>query len=144
MDGMPSTQPQRGIAVRLAIALITALGLLALAPGAAHASTGGGCGDTYTGFGELTACISASGSKIATSGHVDWSTIPPGACSVEIDLVNSNGGVYESLGGVPCGRSSYGPMSAGEGNNTYWHARIIVRTSWGAGEADSPVLHLGY
>jgi hypothetical protein len=145
LDVISITRPRRGLAIRLGIALTGALCVLAMIPGAAHASTGGGCNDTYTGFGELTACISASGSRIASSGQVDWFTIPPGACSVELDLVNnSNGQVYESLGNMPCGRSSYGPMYAGEASNTYWYVALIVRTSWGAGEATSPVLHLTY
>lgn len=137
---------QRGVAIRLAVALVATLCVFVPSTRGAHASTGGGCGNTiYAPFAALTACISASGNQERSDAYMHWYSIPPGACSVELDLVNNTTGVvYESLFNMPCGNGYYGPMSAIEGNNTYWYALLTVRTSRGTYDATSYVQHLTY
>lgn len=133
----------RPLARLLAVAGMVAAGL-GVAPAAANATTGIGCGESYSGYGELTACIGASGLQVRTSGKMDWERLV-GGCSVEMDLVdNSNGQVIESIYDPHCrlGTISYGPMSAGENNNTWWYALLTVRGSDGTANVTSPVMHL--
>src|SRR5215475_5291426 len=73
--------------VSAAAMILVALGGVGGTP--AWASSGGGCNDTYTGFGEVSACISASGSSVLPDGYVTWDTIPPN-CSVALFLQNGN------------------------------------------------------
>jgi hypothetical protein len=145
VDGSPIIRSQRRTSIRLAVALVAAaLCVFVPATRAAHASTGGGCRDTYAGFGELSACISASGGVLYSDAYMTWNTIPPGACSVELDLVNNSNGVVTETLWAPCGYSYYGRIAASEGNNTYWYALLTVRTSWGAADSVSYVEHLTY
>jgi hypothetical protein len=116
---------------------------LAAAP-AASASTGGGCGPgTYVQFGDLTACISANHETVLPDGYVDWNTIPPGACSVELQLLDV-AEIVQADYSYPCGWHHYGPLGYQGRTATYWSSRLLVHTSWGTAEADSPLEYLSY
>lgn len=109
---------------------------------AALASSGGSCADTYSGFGEISACISASGSSVLPDGYVSWDTVPPN-CSVAVFLQNGNHqNIYR--GNYSCGQHHYGPFSAKEPSGTDWYSVVIVYSGSGNAEADSPVEHLSY
>ena len=108
----------------------------------AWASSGGGCQDTYAGFGEVSACISASGGSVLPDGYVTWDTIPPN-CSIGLFLQNgSHQNIYR--GNYPCGQHHYGPFSASEPSGTTWYSVMIVYSGWGNAEADSPAQYLSY
>lgn len=129
-----------GLGVGLVAVLVTCLSMTAISPAAA--SSGGGCQDTYSGFGEVSACISASGGSVLPDGYVSWDTIPPN-CSIGLFLQNAS---HQNVarGNYPCGQHHYGPMTFTEPSGTTWYSVMIVYSGWGNAEADSPPEHLSY
>jgi hypothetical protein len=129
-----------GLSAALVAAMTAGLGLMNTVPAAA--SSGGGCEDTYAGFGEVSACISVSGSSVLPDGYVTWDTIPPN-CSIGLFLQNANH-QNVSRGNYSCGQHHYGPLSLREPSGTTWYSVMIVYSGWGDVDADSPPEHLSY
>jgi hypothetical protein len=129
-----------GMSICLVTMMVAALGVASATP--AVASTGGGCQDTYSGFGEVSGCISASGSHVLPDGYVDWTTIPPN-CSIGLFLQNASH-VNVARANYPCGQDHYGPFSVAEPSGTTWYSVMIVYSGLGNVEADSRPEHLSY
>ncbi|SEG91586.1 hypothetical protein SAMN05216223_12420 [Actinacidiphila yanglinensis] len=85
----------RRSAASLAVA-VTALAGIALTPGTASASTGGGCGTT----GSLKSCISASGKNVAPDFYIIAPT--PGCTSVEFYVYDETSGATKFDQDYPC------------------------------------------
>jgi hypothetical protein len=133
--------------LRNLVAAVGTAGIMLIAQGGvggapAWASSGGSCADTYTGFGEISACISASGHSVLPDGYVTWDSIPPN-CSIGLFLQN---GSHQNIsrGNYPCGQHHYGPISTTKPSGTTWYSVIIVYSSSGNSEAESPAEYLSY
>lgn len=118
----------------------TALVGVSLAAGPASASTGGGCGATQ---GDVTACISASGSNVEPDLYI--AGVPAGCNFVVFQAIDdSTGGVVQTVK-VPCVVGHHGPYPFVGVNGHYYKSWAQMSTTGGAlSPSTSPVLHLAY
>jgi hypothetical protein len=117
----------------LAVA-ITAMTGIALAPGTANASTGGGC----TTFGPIEACISASGAYVEPDFYVVAPT--PGCTELDMTVYDDEGGTTATSFPGYCTGGHHGPYPIVGTNGHHYSVLVSAISASGDDSTLSPLL----